>query len=444
MAETAKRFEWERPWLAAYQIAAIFNRARYSIIEASTKAGKTIGCLIWLFEQAFVYGQAGRSFWWVAPVYPQAEIAYRRMKRAIPRWLYKSNDTERRIELPNGALIWFKSGEKPDNLFGEDVYAAVVDEASRIREESWHALRSTLTATRGPVRIIGNVKGRGNWFYHMARRAQRGAADMHYAKITARDAVAAGILDQREIDDARSILPESVYRELYEAEPGDLSGLVYKAFGIENYAPDLADDGASPLMIGMDFNVNPMTCVIGRRAVDQLHVFDEISVPDSNTEEMAREIRARYPEPRHVTVYPDPSGNSRKTSAPAGQTDFAILRNAGMSVVAPKAAPPVVDRINNVNALAKSADGTRRLFVNASRCPRIVEALESLPYKKDTSQPNESAKASDGTQLIHITDALGYMVHAAFPMLSRKGFVYVAPEDQAELERELESMRRSA
>jgi hypothetical protein len=438
-----RTLEYERPWLADYQRAAIFCPERYALIEASTKAGKTAGCLVWLFEQSSVYGESGRSFWWVAPVYPQAEIAYRRMKRAIPRWLYRSNDTERRLELPNGALIWFKSGEKPDNLYGEDVYAAVVDEASRIREESWHALRSTLTATKGPVRIIGNVKGRGNWFYHMARKAQRGAAGMHYAKITAADAVAAGILDAQEIEDAKATLPESVFNELYLAEPGDLSGLVYRSFGVENYAPELCDDG-SPLLIGMDFNVNPMTCVIGKRAVDQLHIFDEISVPDSNTEEMAREIRARYPEPRSISVYPDPSGNSRKTSAPAGQTDFAILRSFGMRVVAPKSAPPVVDRINEVNALAKTTDGKRRLFVNPSKCPRITESLESLPYKKDTSQPNESAKASDGTQLIHITDALGYLVHMEFPIVKRGGMVHVAPEDRAELDRVLAEMRRTA
>lgn len=439
---TARDLEYERPWLADYQREAIFCTERYSIIEASTKAGKTAGCLVWLFEQSSVFGEPGRSYWWVAPVYPQAEIAYRRMKRAIPRWLYRSNDTERRLELPNGALIWFKSGEKPDNLYGEDVYAAVIDEASRIREESWHAIRSTLTATRGPVRIIGNVKGRDNWFYHMARRAQRGKAGHHYAKITAADAVAAGILDAQEIEDARSILPESVFNELYKAEPGDLSGLVYKSFGVGNYAPDLCDDG-SPLMVGMDFNVDPMTCVIGKRAVDQLHIFDEISVADSNTEQMATELRARYPEPRAITVYPDPSGNARKTSSKVGQTDFSILRSFGMTVQAPKAAPLVVDRINDVNAMAKNAKGERRLFVNPSRCPRITEALESLPYKKDTSQPNESARASDGTQLIHITDALGYLVHAEFPIIMRGGMVYVAPEDQAEYERMLSGNREA-
>jgi hypothetical protein len=63
------------------------------------------------------------------------------------------------------AIISFKSGEKPDNLYGEDVWAVVVDEASRTREEAYWALRSTLTATGGPIRIIGNVKGRKNCFY---------------------------------------------------------------------------------------------------------------------------------------------------------------------------------------------------------------------------------------------------------------------------------------
>jgi hypothetical protein len=78
-------------------------------------------------------------------------------------------------------MVAFKSAEKPDNLYGDDVYAVVIDEASRVRQESWHAVRSTLTATRGPVRIIGNIKGRKNWFYDLARKAEAGEEGMHYA-----------------------------------------------------------------------------------------------------------------------------------------------------------------------------------------------------------------------------------------------------------------------
>ena len=223
-------YTFKRPWLYAKQREAIFHTARYGLVEASTKSGKTHGCIAWLAEQAWSKGRPGRNYWWVAPVYPQAKIAYRRLRRSMSIDVQYPNDTERFISLPNGATIWFKSGEKPDNLYGEDVYAAVLDEASRMREEAWHAVRTTLTATRGPVRCIGNVRGRKNWFYRLARRAEAGEADMVYHRITAHDAIAAGVLVQDEIEDAQRQLPDSVFRELYLAEATDDEG---NPFGIE-------------------------------------------------------------------------------------------------------------------------------------------------------------------------------------------------------------------
>jgi hypothetical protein len=198
--------------------------ARYALIEASTKAGKTVGCMAWLMEQAFIHGRPGRNYWWVAPVYPQAKIAFRRIKRGLPKAMFKANETEMSLELPNGAVVWFKSAEKPDNLYGEDVFAAVIDEASRCREDSWIAVRSTLTATKGPVRIIGNVKGRTNWHFKLARKAEAGEIGMSYAKLNAYDAAAGGVLDLKEIEDAKRLLPENVFRELYLAEPSEDEG----------------------------------------------------------------------------------------------------------------------------------------------------------------------------------------------------------------------------
>jgi phage terminase large subunit-like protein len=87
--------------------------------------------------------------------------------------VYDCSRTLKTVTLINGAVIWFKSGDKPDSLYGEDVYAAVIDEASRFKEEAYIAIRTTLTYTKGPIRIIGNVRGRKNWFFKMARRAER-------------------------------------------------------------------------------------------------------------------------------------------------------------------------------------------------------------------------------------------------------------------------------
>jgi len=224
MEQTNRRaVQYQRPWLYSRQREAIFHYERYGLIEASTKAGKTVACLVWLAEQA-MEGRSGQSFWWVAPSYAQAEIAFRRMKASLPRAVWQANEAKLTVTLANGAAIWFKSGERPDGLYGEDVFAAVIDEASRLREEAWHAVRSTLTATRGPIRIIGNVKGRRNWFYALARRAEAGEPGMRYAKLIAADAVAAGVLDAAEVEDARRALPEAVFRELYLAEPSDDGG----------------------------------------------------------------------------------------------------------------------------------------------------------------------------------------------------------------------------
>jgi hypothetical protein len=253
-----------RPHLYPKQHAAFFHGQRYGLTEASTKAGKTVAAISWILEKTFA-GQISQNFWWVAPVSSQAEIAYTRIKNGLTHGSFRSQDSPTpRIYLPHGPVLWFKSGDNPDSLFGEDVYAAVVDEASRVKEESWYALRSTLTATQGPCNIIGNVKGRKNWFYRMARMAEKDghAVNMHYAKITVLDAIAAGVIPQSEVEDAQRTLPEHVFRELYLAEPSDEGGNPFGGANIEACTGRLSD--SPPVCFGVDLaKKQDWTVVIG-------------------------------------------------------------------------------------------------------------------------------------------------------------------------------------
>lgn len=207
------------------QRAAIFDDARFSLVEASTKSGKTVGCLSWLLEQALRDGRKGRNYWWVSPVFGQAFIGFERMRDRLPKGLYKQNQSVPHIALANGAKIVFKSAERPNDLYGEDVYAAVLDEASRMREDAFVAMRSTITATRGPMRIIGNVVGRKNWFYRLCRAAEDGMSDMAFHRITCWDAVDAGVLDRGEIEASRrefELLGRlGAWKQLYMAEASD-------------------------------------------------------------------------------------------------------------------------------------------------------------------------------------------------------------------------------
>ncbi len=161
-------------------------KERFTIVEATTKAGKTVGCIVWLFEKS-LQGRDGDNYWWVAPTFPVAKIAFRRMCRYIqPKGVFIKNESELSITLVTGVRIFFKSADNPDGLYGEDVRAAVFDEATRAKQDSWFALFTTLTATNGECKIIGNVKGTNNWVYKLAREAETGnKKDWAYFKITA-------------------------------------------------------------------------------------------------------------------------------------------------------------------------------------------------------------------------------------------------------------------
>jgi phage FluMu gp28-like protein len=203
----------------------------------------------------------------VAPVYSQAEIAFNRMRSQVnDRDFFKANETKLKLTLPTGGIIQFKSAEKPDNLYGDDVYAAVFDEFTRAREEAWFALRSTLTATNGQCKFIGNVKGKKNWGYRLAQRAKQGEQNFEHFKITAYDAAREGLLSMEEIEQAKRDLPEGVFRELYLAEaaedgsnPFGISYINQCCYPLSSYPAvcygiDLAKSSDYTVIIGLDKN----------------------------------------------------------------------------------------------------------------------------------------------------------------------------------------------
>ncbi len=217
------------PDLYPKQHEAFFGPERIIVTEASTKSGKSVGAMTWQQHEA-INVSPGCAHIWTSPVYPQAHAQVERLARWYAKmdpekqtgWSY--NRTELSFTVPGGSKIWFKGSDNPDSIYGTDYSSAVIDEASRCKEDAFYAVRSTTTATRAPIRIIGNVKGRKNWAYRLGRKAAAGEPGMRYCKITAADAVAAGVLDAEEIENARRDLPEAIFRELYMAEASDDQG----------------------------------------------------------------------------------------------------------------------------------------------------------------------------------------------------------------------------
>lgn len=276
---------YKRPPLTQYQKDILDAPERFTIMEASTKTGKTASHIIWLFEQGLSVKE-GQSVWWVAPVYSQAEIAFNRMRNQVSqRNIFDVNHSKLKLTLPTGGIIHFKSAQDPDNLFGEDVYAAVFDEASRAKEQAWFALRSTLTATNGKCKIIGNAKGKKNWMYRLGVKARAGEPDYKYFKITAYDAVEAGILTLAEVEQAKRDLPDFVFKELYLAEPNEDGS---NPFGFDFIRECLQDkvSGAQTEFFGIDIaKTKDWTVITGLDKNGRTSYFDRFQKDWAQTKE---------------------------------------------------------------------------------------------------------------------------------------------------------------
>lgn len=210
----------KRPKLTQYQKDILYCEARFTITEASTKVGKTFSHIWWIYERAHQpWNKEGYEHWWVAPTYQQSLIAFKRLSRKVGRYpdQYKINKGFNTITCPNGAVISFKTSDNPNNLYGEDVYSVVYDEAPRGKVDSYYALRSTITATHGEMKLIGNYGGISNWV-HLLKEKVKTDKNYKYFKITAWDGVEAGILDEDEIRQAQRDLPPRVFKQLYLAE----------------------------------------------------------------------------------------------------------------------------------------------------------------------------------------------------------------------------------
>ena len=306
---------------------------------------------------------------------------------------------------PNGTVASLFSSEDADALRGFSGDTAWVDEFLKYKNprEVWDNLqfgmreasddqpRICITTTPRPHPILSEIESLPT------TRVVTGSSYENKANLDAR-----WLRSVLQAYEGTNLGDQEIWGKIVDAQ----EGRVYYAFNSDNIDDSIKDTGAE-ILIGQDFNVNPMCSVIAVRAGDECLVLDALRVPTSNTEELTEEYKRRYPG-RKVIVCPDPSGKQRRTSAPVGQTDFTILERAGFEVRAPDAAPLVVDRENNTNALF-----SRNKVRVHPRAKPLIEALNGLTYKEGTSIRDKNPRLGYD----HPCDALDYLLWSEFNVL---------------------------
>jgi len=396
--------------LTDIQKTILEDNSRFKIVIAGRRGGKSYASIASLAQHA---RYPNTKCMYVAPSYRMAkQIIYDDLLMLLKerKWLKKVNQSELTFTLVNNSIIMLRSADNPDSIRGVGLDYVVLDEAADIPklEDTWQAvIRPTLSDREGSAMIISSPKGKG-YLYSLYNDAKH-LDDWNSWQYTTEQG---GLVSEAELAQARKDLDERTYRQEYQAEFVDYSGVIYYAFGdhcIKEMQFGRPDMTRVPLHIGIDFNVDPGCAVIGFQHSKGLHIYDEIEIWGTDTQEITSEIQRRYPN-RTMFAYPDASGAARKSSA-GGITDHIILKNAGMQLRVGAQNPSVKDRIASVNSACKSVDGETKLTIDP-KCKKVIKGLRNHTYKEGTRQPEKDG----ATDYSHFNDALGYLVNNLYPV----------------------------
>ena len=346
---------------------------RFKVVVAGRRWGKS-----WLsmHEMAKAARFPNSKVFYVAPTFAMCrQILWDDIKEKFIRcrWAKKINESNLTITLVNGSQIFLRSGDNPDNLRGVSMDYLVMDEAAMISQKMWtEVCRPALSDRQGGAMFITTPQGKGSWIYEMWQGApsQDNWSAFQYTTIEG------GNVPPDEIDAARNELGEKEFRQEYEASFESYAGAIYYNWNSAEH--------------------------IGKQDIEFME--------GSNTFEMAEELLNRYPDNR-LWVYPDASGQARKTSS--NTSDHHILRNSGFQLKVKSINPPVKDRIASVNASLKAVDGSVKLRIDP-KCKNLIKCISSQTYKLGTHVPDK------GGNLDHMNDALGYLVHWINPIRTNK------------------------
>jgi len=398
------------------------DRSRFRVLIAGRRFGKSFLSIAELLRAAT---ERPGVYFYLAPTYRMAkEIAWAQLKELVPSlWIKKKNESDLAIDLLNGSRIELKGSENADALRGRSLSGVVMDESAYIGDNVWApVIRPSLADKQGWALMITTppISGCTGWFFDLYSAVKHPdkaddidlPADPTQWSLHEYTTIQGENVPPAEVEAARRELDARTFRIEFEAKFEALGGLVACAFSDENIRR-VEDDTSLPLLIGADFNNDPLTTVLGVVTGGELHIFDEIVLTGgATTWDLADALNSRFGIDRDKHCCPDPTGARQQTSG-VGVSDHAILRRAGIKVFASKGWHNTKDKINAVNAAFMTADGVRHCFVHP-RCKHLLRSLRTLGYTPGSDMPNKKSGVD------HSFDSLGYLCLEKFSLLKGK------------------------
>lgn len=326
----------------------------------------------------------------------------------------KKSDGELLIKAPESTVL-LRSLDEPERLRGTNLAWFGIDELSYAREEAWLRLEARLRDPKAE-----KLCGFGVW-------TPQGHDWLHrrfiHDPVRGYECVRAQPFENRYLLDKTpdyyerlesSYDPKFYRQEVLGEYLNSRADRVYHCFNRAVHQVRHLYDAQKPLLWALDFNVAPMTSVLLQWDNGRLAVIDEIVLERATTEEACMEFENRYRgHMGSLEVFGDASGKNMHTT---GTNDYTMLQSylyrAGfrqLKLRVPTKNPPVLNRVQKVNALLTNALGEVRLEVDP-RCEELIRDFEEVMFKPESGVID---KVRDPKRT-HASDALGYVIWELF------------------------------
>ena len=397
-----------------HQADFIESKERHTGLIAGYGSGKTLAGVYKTTIKKLKY--PGIPVAYYLPTYGLIEdIAYPRFEEVFTAigLSYQLNKSKHEFITPYGKFI-LRSLQNPERIVGYEVGYSLIDEADILETEKMTKVFKKILARNRKklpnedmncLDVVSTPEG-FKWAYNFFVKEAKDGRKIVKGKTQDNPFLPDDYID--------SLMESHTENELLAYLGGEFvnltSGNVYHTFDRFKNHSERVIKPTDVLHIGMDFNVTNMHAVIHVTDYKILTAVDEICKA-YDTADMIRIIKERYPK-RSIVIYPDASGDNRKTSG--SDTDILLLKKAGFKIEVDDSNPSVKDRITTVNAGFLDGNGNISYYINTKTCPVYTEGLEKIAYKKGA--PDKEGGFD------HVTEAGGYCAYKHLKLKKSKSF----------------------
>tara|TARA_R110002020_G_scaffold197230_1_gene398279 strand:+ start:853 stop:2079 length:1227 start_codon:yes stop_codon:yes gene_type:complete len=383
--------------------------AQHKVLCTGRRWGKSVLSAVFLLHQPFAPGER-RAY--ISPYYRQSKlIMFPLMKELMLSFgEVKINETELSFRFANGAELALKGADNPDSLRGISLghngsNGVVIDEMAYCKQGFFEEIVMPMLMDHSSKAMLCSTPSGYNHFYNYYLAGQPGGKPNW--KSWQFKTIEHGMIPKKAVLEAKKSMTKDQYLQELEGDFLTTGNKAVWNFDRNIHVKEIVDMPPT-LFFGQDFNVSMMaTILMGVYTDGTVVAIDELALTNSNTEEMAREMKKKWP--NVTTTFPDPAGRALSTTS-NNRSDHAILREFGFNVRAKSKAPLQKDRLYSLNRLLMNSEGQIKMTVS----PKCVNLIRD--YELTQRDKHGNLDKSD-LSLSHFLDASSYysdLVHPAY------------------------------